>query len=163
MKKKTHKNSSSSGSSVMDLIKQDHDHVKSLFEAFQEAEDQDEKGKIAEEVMAELNVHTLLEEEIFYPAYRQLLEKEEDLEIMDEALEEHHVVHLLIKELEALGPDGERYTAKFKVLQENVEHHIQEEESQILSKAKKTEANSPEIAERMLQRKEELKNVYAVA
>lgn len=145
------------------MLKLDHKKTKGLFAAFEKTNDQDKKNQIVEEAMAELNVHTALEEEIFYPSLRQLLSKKEDLAMMDEALEEHHVAHVLIKELESMGPEGNRYNAKFTVLAENVKHHIKEEEAEMFSKAKKTAANSDSISRKMTERKETLKKTYSLA
>jgi hypothetical protein len=103
--------------------------------------------------LKELDVHTALEEEIIYPAIRA---KIEDEDIMDEALEEHHVAHVLIEELKVMQPSDDRYDAKFTVLAESVKHHVKEEESQVLPKAEKMEIDSPALQEQVAERKQEL-------
>jgi hemerythrin superfamily protein len=86
-----------------------------------------EKQGIVEEVLAELEVHTTLEEELFYPAVKQKTDRDGQ-DLVAEAVEEHHVVATLMAELKGLDPTDERYEAKFKVLMETVTHHIEEEE-----------------------------------
>ena len=82
--------------------------------------------------LMELEVHSKLEEELIYPAIRAEID---DDDLMDEALEEHHVVHGLLGELKKMKPSDERYDAKFTVLAENVRHHIKEEESDMFPMA----------------------------
>lgn len=79
-------------------------------------------------------MHTQLEEEVFYPAVRAVADQEGE-ELVEESLEEHHVVDVLIEELKRMSPEDERYDAKMTVLCENVEHHIQEEEEEMLPDA----------------------------
>ncbi len=146
------------GTKPVDLLKEDHQKVKALFREFEKAAKPQRKESIVGEVIHELKVHTKVEEELFYPAARQELETEEGQELMNEAHEEHHVVDLLIAELEAMGAEDAHYDAKFIVLSENVKHHIEEEEGDLFLKIKKTEANSPELGERMRERKAELQN-----
>lgn len=138
------------GESAIELLKQDHAKVKELFERFEKTEDDAEKGEIVREAITELKIHAAIEEEIFYPALREVAEED----IMDEADEEHHVVKLLIAELEEMEPGDDHFDAKFTVLAENVRHHIKEEESEIFPKAK--EAGADEMGEEMLARKQEL-------
>jgi hemerythrin-like domain-containing protein len=103
-----------------------------------------------------LKVHTKLEEEIFYPAMR---EKGGELaDMIAEATEEHHVVDLLVAELEKLNSADEQYDAKFTVLMENVEHHVEEEEGQLFPKAGKAlRGELDELGDEMSERKVQLK------
>src|SRR4051794_24908359 len=119
------------------LLKDDHKKVKDLFRQFEKARSADRKKKIAEEAMHELTVHAEIEEEIFYPAAKAKADKDGKA-LVDEGVEEHHVVKMLIGELQALSEVNEQYEAKFTVLIENVEHHIEEEENEMLPDAKKT-------------------------
>lgn len=135
-----------------EMLREDHRRVKELFERFEEAQEPETKAEIVREALRELKVHTALEEEIFYPAVRQAAEEGD---LVDEALEEHHVAKLLIEELEGMGPDDEHFDAKFKVLAESVKHHIEEEESEMLPKAERSE-EIVEIGEEMTERKQEL-------
>lgn len=118
---------------ALQLLREDHKHVKELFKQFEDADDSRTKGRIVGEALTALEVHAEVEEEIFYPAVRK--EANSDDGQMDEAEEEHHVVKLLLAELRKMKPTAGRYDAKFTVLSENVKHHIDEEESEMLPKA----------------------------
>jgi hemerythrin-like domain-containing protein len=139
--------------SPTEMLRQDHKRVQDLFDAFEEAQTPEQKKEIVQTALRELKIHTALEEEIFYPAVRQELGEEES-DLMDAALEEHHVAKVVIQELEEMKPEDERYDAKFKVLGESVKHHIQEEESEMLPKAE--EISIEELGEEMMERKQEL-------
>jgi hemerythrin-like domain-containing protein len=119
------------------LLKDDHKQVKDLFRQFEKARSADRKKQIAETVFHELEIHAAIEEEIFYPAAKAKADKE-GKELVAEAFEEHHVVKVLIGELKDLPEVNEQYEAKFTVLTENVEHHIEEEEKEMLPDAQKT-------------------------
>ena len=120
------------------MLKDDHHKVKDLLRAYADAGDDAFKARqdIASQVFAELEVHTMLEEEIFYPAVKAKTDDDGKAHIA-EGMEEHHVAKILIAELQALTPEDEAFNAKFKVLSENVEHHIKEEEDELLPDAKK--------------------------
>jgi hemerythrin-like domain-containing protein len=138
------------------LLKDDHKKVKDLFRQFEKARSDDRKKQIAEEVFHELEVHAAIEEEIFYPAARAKMDKDGKA-VVDEGFEEHHVVKMLIGELQALPRVNEQYEAKFKVLTENVEHHIEEEEKEMLPDAKKALGDDVDmIGTQMEARKDEL-------
>jgi hemerythrin superfamily protein len=110
------------------LLKQDHKQVRSLFRQFQQAGDgaAARKGKLVDQILEMLTVHTYLENECMYPAVRKLMP---DLERdVLESYEEHHVADVLCAELAAMSPSDERFDAKTTVLIENVTHHIEEEE-----------------------------------
>jgi hemerythrin superfamily protein len=114
------------------LLTKDHDEVRSLFEQFRTAQDAG-NGQLmrstAEKVFAELQVHTTIEEEIFYPASRG--EDEEIDETLDESLQEHHVVDVLMEEMGGIESGSDEWVAKMTVLIENVEHHAEEEEKEL--------------------------------
>jgi len=138
------------------LLKDDHKKVKDLFRQFEKARSSDRKKKIAEEAMQELTVHAEIEEEIFYPAAKEKADKE-GKSLVAEAVEEHHVVKMLIGELQAMSEVNEQYEAKFTVLIENVEHHIEEEEKEMLPDAKKTLGKEIDaLGDQMQERKEGL-------
>jgi hemerythrin-like domain-containing protein len=137
----------------VEMLREDHKKVKELFEQFEEADEEDEKARIVETALQELEVHANLEEEIFYPTVREQID---DDEMMDEALEEHHVAKLLIAELKEMSPGDERFEAKFKVLSEAVKHHIEEEESEIFPKAEDIGLDLDSLGEEMTERREEL-------
>jgi hemerythrin superfamily protein len=141
--------------SPTDMLRADHRKVEELFEAFESAAE-GEKKQIVTKVIRELKIHATIEEEIFYPAMRR---EDAEGEMVDEALEEHHVVKLLISELEGMTPGDEHYDAKFKVLAENVKHHVQEEESEMFPKAESSEIR--DLSEEMLERKRELEAEFS--
>lgn len=111
------------------LLKADHKEVRQLFRQFRAAgEDATvQKGRLVNKIIELLTVHTYIENEVMYPQVRALLPNLED-DVL-ESYEEHHVADLLCMELAAMDSDDERFDAKTTVLIENVEHHIEEEES----------------------------------
>jgi hypothetical protein len=145
----------------IELLKEDHEKVKGLFEEFEKAEEPEEKERIVKEAIMELKIHAMIEEEIFYPKVREENSGDEETEdMMDEAIEEHHAVKLLIGELEKMGPEEERYDAKFTVLAENVKHHIEEEEGEVFPDIESSEEEWQEVGQQMKDRKEELQGKY---
>jgi hypothetical protein len=134
------------------LLKEDHKKVKQLFERFEKTEGE-EKMQIAQTVISDLKAHDAMEMEIFYPAARQ---KMEDSSVMNEAEEEHHVVQILLGELEQFDEVDERFEAKFMVLAENVKHHIKEEEDEMLSKIEHSNLDFEALGREMLDLKQEL-------
>src|SRR5690242_10837282 len=128
--------SSKESMNAIELLKADHEKVKDLFDQFEESDDQAEKKGIVAQACQELKVHSAIEEEIFYPAVREALS---DDELMNEAEEEHHEVKVIIAELERMDGTEDHYNSKFTVLAENVRHHIEEEESDMLPKASDAE------------------------
>jgi hemerythrin superfamily protein len=121
---------------VYELLKKDHETVKSLFAKLEETTEEqgEEREDLFQTLQHELTIHALAEEKFFYPA---LKENEESEEIALEAIEEHKVVKRLLKELDANLKDTKDWAAKLKVLQENVEHHVEEEEGELFDKAKR--------------------------
>jgi hypothetical protein len=139
------------------MLRQDHNKVKQLFQRFEQTESTSERRAIVESALVELEVHTRLEEEIFYPAVRKARQNAETVEMMDEAEEEHHVVDVLAREIMNLKPDDPAYSAKFTVLSENVKHHIEEEESEMLPQAEELGPERlEELGTQMEQRKQAL-------
>jgi hemerythrin superfamily protein len=110
---------------ALELLKEDHRKVKDLFEEAEGTEDQKEKRKLFDEIQTELETHARIEETVFYPA----MEKREELKDMVlESIEEHKQVKTLLREMDNLKSDSEKFEPKLKVLMENVEHHAEEEE-----------------------------------
>jgi hemerythrin-like domain-containing protein len=143
---------------AIDLLKADHAHVKDLFQQYEAAGPRAHRKKqgIAEEVFAELAVHTMLEEELFYPAMKRKTDHD-GKDLVAEAVEEHHVVTTLMDELKGLDSKDERYDAKFKVLMENVEHHIEEEEGEMFPEAEEVLGERLErLGTQMQERKQQL-------
>lgn len=119
------------------LLKADHKTVETLFRKFEQAgrNARKLKRKLVDQMVRELAIHAVIEELVFYPAVRARAEALED-DIL-EALEEHHVVKWLLKELEKLPPEAERFDAKVKVLMENVRTHVLEEERELFPRVRK--------------------------
>jgi hypothetical protein len=114
------------------LLKADHNRVRGLFARFKaahEAEDDETMTSLGTTIAEELAVHTTIEEEVFYPWAHELTDK--IAESVDEGLEEHHVVKVLLDEIAALTPATDEWVAKMTVVIENVEHHAEEEETEM--------------------------------
>jgi len=111
------------------LLKQDHRAVEQLFEQFEHATDDTKKKELVERIMEELSKHAAVEEQAVYPAARDKAKEMADTVL--ESLEEHHLVKVTLAELEKMLPSAARYAAKVKVLQENVRHHVEEEENEL--------------------------------
>ncbi len=141
-------------SGVIEMLKEDHEKVKGLFEEFASAEGK-EQADIAATAIMELEVHADLEEKLIYPAIREVIDEDGQ---MNEAVEEHHLVHVLIKELKKLKPKDEVFQAKFKVLGELVQHHIEEEEGEMFPKAQESEIDWEALEVAVMKRKETMVN-----
>jgi hemerythrin superfamily protein len=130
---------------ALELLTADHNRVRGLFTRFQAAEGSDgaTAKQLAATIFDELEVHTKIEEEVFYPAVKAC---SDDIgELVAEGLEEHHVVDELMAEAKGLDPTDEAWAAKLKVMIENVEHHAEEEEEELfplVRKALDTEART---------------------
>lgn len=141
------------------MLKEDHRKVEDLFEQFEKARGDDRKQKLAEEICMELIIHTMIEEEIFYPALRDKIEGD----VLDEAYVEHDGAKLLIAELLQSGPSADFFDAKVTVLSEEIKHHVKEEErpsSGMFAQAKSAGVDLTGLGERLRQRKEELKSEF---
>lgn len=145
----------SSQSDAINLLINDHEEVKDLFEQFEALTDRSKvsKKRIADKICLALSLHTQIEEEIFYPAVQEVID---DDDLMDEAVVEHAAAKELVMQLQDMDPDDELYDAKVKVLSEQVEHHVAEEEEEMFPKVRKTELDLEELGEEMMIRKEEL-------
>jgi hemerythrin superfamily protein len=110
---------------ALELLKEDHQRVKELFEEVDATEDDKQKRKLFKEIKKELETHTRIEESVFYPAMQ---EYEQLKDMVLESIEEHKQVKKLLRELGKLSKNSDRFEPKLKVLQENVEHHAEEEE-----------------------------------
>ena len=119
-----------------DLLTKQHKEVKALFKQVTKTENAGQRRKLLDKIALALQAHTTIEEELFYPAVRGLGTKKAQA-MVSEALEEHHVVKLVLKELPNVDLDDERFEAKMTVLSELVEHHADEEEEEMFKTARK--------------------------
>jgi hemerythrin superfamily protein len=137
------------------LLKADHRQVEGWFEQFESTRSDDRKKKLAEQICLALEVHTKIEEEIFYPAF---LEATEEVDMHHEAEVEHSGAKKLIAEIKASGPDDEYYDAKVKVLSEMIKHHVKEEEQRdgMFAQARQSDMDLKQLGEQLAARKSEL-------
>jgi hemerythrin superfamily protein len=138
---------------AVQLIKQDHKKVASLFEKYNKTKGQEAKQRIAEQAMQQLEVHAQIEEEIFYPAVRKELN---DAALVNEALKEHKAVKELIEELKIMAGEDDEFEEKWAELVADVKHHVQEEESELLPQAEESEMDLSDYGQQMAERKKEL-------
>lgn len=138
------------------LLKEDHRKVEDLFSQFEKASGDNRKQKIAEQICLELSVHATIEEEIFYPACEGKVEED----LLKEAYVEHDGAKVLIAEIMTGGEQSDDfYDAKVKVLQEQIEHHVEEEEKRMegmFAQARKAGLDMDEIGKQLAARKAEL-------
>jgi hypothetical protein len=137
------------------VLKADHRKVEDLFAKFERAKGSEQKRRLVTEICTELTVHTIIEEEIFYPACKG----EIDDDLVKEAYVEHDGAKVLIAELEAGAPDEEFYDAKVKVLSEQIKHHVHEEEMRsqgMFAQARAAGLHMDQLAARMTARKQAL-------
>ena len=137
------------------LLKQDHRNVEELFEKFEKASGDGRKQSLAEEICLELSVHAQIEEEIFYPACEGKVEED----LLKESYVEHDGAKVLIAEILSGGPSDEFYDAKVKVLSEEIEHHVEEEEKRmegLFAQARKAGLDMDALGEQLASRKLEL-------
>jgi hemerythrin superfamily protein len=138
---------------AIQLLKADHREVEKLFSQFEKARGEERKMQIARQICMELRVHTQIEEEIFYPTSRDFLK---DDEIVNEAIVEHQAAKDLIAEIEAMDAADEMFEAKVTVLQEQIEHHVEEEEKEYFPQVQKSDMDLKSIGEQLAMRKQEL-------
>lgn len=142
------------------LLKEDHKKVKSLLGDLEKSSMRGgpRAQKLLAQIDKELTIHTTIEEEIFYPAFRDAVRTKDDKKMYYEAKEEHHVVKLVLPEVKEGGMAVEEFAAKCKVLKELVEHHADEEEKEMFPEARKviSRAELQDLGDRMAARKKQL-------
>ena len=142
------------------LLKEDHRTVEKLFEEFQSAKGDGRKEKLAQQICLELSVHATIEEEIFYPACEGKVEED----LLKESCVEHDAAKVLIAQIIAgQGADDEFFDAKVKVLQEEIEHHVEEEEKRLeglFAQARKAGLDMDALGEELAARKMELTETF---
>lgn len=137
------------------LLKADHRKVEGLFGKFEAAISGLKKAELARQICTELTVHTVIEEEIFYPACKGVVEAD----LLDESYVEHDGAKVLIAEIEAAAPDADFFDAKVTVLSEQIKHHVKEEEKRaegLFAQARKAGLDMDALSRRMQARKTEL-------
>jgi len=142
------------------LLREDHRSVEKLFKEFEEATGDGRKEKLARQICLELTVHTAIEEEIFYPA----CEGKIDDDLLKESYVEHDAAKLLIAEIEAgEGESDEYFDSKVKVLSEEIQHHVEEEErpkTGVFAQARDSDLDMNELGKKLASRKQELLASY---
>ena len=149
------KNGNGRAKDAIALLKADHREVELMFSQFEKARSDDRKLELAQKICQALNAHTMIEEEIFYPAF---LEATDETDIHHEAEVEHDGAKNLIAQIEASGPDDEYYDAKVTVLSEMVKHHVKEEEKAggMFAKARQSDMDLKALGEQLQARKLEV-------
>lgn len=139
------------------IIKEDHRKVEDLFKKFEDSGSKAfvTKREIADKIITELTVHALMEEKIFYPAAEKAFNAEGD-KMVEEAIAEHDVVKNLMNEIQNLNSEDPQFEAKVIVLKEVIEHHVKEEEEQLLPKSEKeiSKENLERLGDEMVKFKE---------
>jgi hemerythrin superfamily protein len=135
------------------LLRADHTKVQDLFSQFEKARNDDRKRTLAARICAELTVHTTIEEEIFYPAVREVLDEED---LLDEAAVEHASAKELISQIQGGSPADDKWDAKVTVLGEYIKHHVKEEQNEMFPKVRKTKLDLRLIGDQLRARKQEL-------
>jgi len=142
-------------SDAIALLKADHRTVEALFEQYEKAASATKKGDIAHQICTELKIHTLIEEEIFYPAFEGKIEAD----TLEEAYVEHDGAKVLINDIEAGSTQDRFFDAKVKVLSEEIKHHVHEEEMRgegMFAQCRDTDVDLVALRDLMLARKEAL-------
>lgn len=138
------------------MIRQDHKKVEGLFKKFEQTQGAQAKRRLAENAMTELEVHAALEEEIFYPAVKK--EVDDGSSMVQEATEEHQTVKQLISELKRMQGADEEFESQFSQLMQNVQHHVEEEENEMLPKVEESQLDLNSLGQQMAQRKQQMQN-----
>jgi hypothetical protein len=144
------------------LLRDDHRKVEDLFEQFEKATGGGRKQKLALEICKELTIHTIIEEEIFYPA----IEGKVDEDLLKESFVEHDAAKVMIAEIEGGQPSDEFYDAKVKVLKEEIEHHVEEEEKPkegLFAQTREADVDLKDLGERIQMRKQALEEEIKAA
>ena len=147
---------SSDVTDAIDLLRRDHEAVEDLFDQLEdtrESENDEEMATLVASVCSALTVHAQIEEELFYPAIRQLPEA---ADMVDEAAVEHQMIKDLVAQLEAMHPGDDLFEAKVTVLSEYVKHHVKEEEGEIFPEAKDSDIDLAALGKELAARKTEL-------
>jgi len=149
------------------ILKEQHDEVRQLFERYEKIEDGDREARLElfGEIRKKLEIHAQIEEEIFYPPLRRARRQEARQDVA-EAYEEHSLIKTVLRDLSSVDPESEtQFEAMMKVLRENVEHHADEEEDELFHDARKvfSKEQLEQYGEWLDMRTRELEETYASA
>lgn len=133
---------------IVTMLKEDHHKVKHLFNEFDKAESIEKQKSLVDEIVTELTIHSLIEEDMVYPEIIEILEEK-----TIEAFEEHKLVKVLLADLIQMDGFEINFAAKVAVLKEMIEHHVQEEEKELLPKLKRADVDLDVLAEKVQRRK----------
>lgn len=145
-------------SDAIALLKDQHRQVEDLFDQYQKEKGEGRREKLARQICVQLKIHTMIEEEIFYPAFEGKIEDD----ILDEARVEHDAAKLLVNDIDAGSPGDEFFDAKVTVLCEEIRHHVHEEEMRgegMFAHCRKTGVDLIDLRDRMLERTRELQQM----
>ena len=145
---------------AISILKGDHQRVRQLLRRLESTTGRAAKQRkdVLAQIESEIKVHTTIEEEIFYPAFKESVRSKSDQEFYFEAIEEHHLVDLVMPEIKSTDATSEQFRAKAKVLKDLIEHHAEEEETEMFPKARKVLGQSKllEIGKQIQSRKQDL-------
>lgn len=144
---------SSVAKDAVQLLRADHAEVKAMFDSFKKTRGAERKAALAQRICAALTVHAQIEEEIFYPAAREVLRQQD---LLDEAEVEHASAKDLIAQIESMSAEEELFDAKVTVLGEYVMHHVKEEQNELFPKLRKTSLDLEELGAQLAARKQQL-------
>ncbi len=144
---------------ALELLKADHDKVDELFKQAEATEDENKKHGLFTKIKTELLTHTHIEETVFYPA---IMKNEELKDIVLEGLEEHKQAKTLLREIPNLSDGSEKFDPKFKVLMEDIEHHVKEEEEEMFPLVRKafSKEQLEELGEQLAAEKQNFQKSY---
>ncbi|QSN63868.1 hemerythrin domain-containing protein (plasmid) [Caballeronia sp. M1242] len=142
------------------MLEEDHRAVEQLFEAFDRApkDDLERKSTLVQRACELLTIHAIVEEELLYPAAREAFGSDDEKIDVEEAYVEHFLVKTLIEKFTQLKAGDEGFDATFRVLKENVMHHVEEEESELFKEIRKTKLDVAALGQKIEARKTELQN-----
>ncbi|KIG06838.1 hemerythrin domain-containing protein [Caballeronia concitans] len=145
---------------ALEILMADHRAVEQLFDAFDRApkDDLERKSTLVQRACELLTIHAIIEEELLYPAAREAFGKDDEKIDVEEAYVEHFLVKTLIEKFTQLRAGDEGFDATFRVLKENVTHHVEEEESELFKEIRKTGIDLAKLGEKIEARKTELQN-----
>ena len=135
------------------LLKDDHKEVKTYFKRYETLDDEAEKQALADQICLALTIHAQIEEEIYYPAARGAID---DDDLLDEAEVEHASAKQLIAEIQAMKAGDRLFDAKVTVLGEYIDHHVEEEETEMFPESRDSDLDLKALGAQLAQRKAEL-------